>query len=129
MRTCRTYSDVPLGLNRKVPISLGSWPSPQPLSLRGFCEAWLLSQSDAEAALELRNGQGESPLLLATRLCRGCVAMRLVEALADPGACDFKGAKPLMMMKDGDLDGPLRTSRACHMAFHHHFIIISSSFH
>ncbi|CAE7249698.1 unnamed protein product [Symbiodinium natans] len=66
--------------------------------------AWLLCQPGAESILEARNGRGESPLCLATRLCRGCVAMRLVEALADPGACDNEGESAEAM----DLDGLLR---------------------
>ncbi|CAK9012957.1 unnamed protein product [Durusdinium trenchii] len=66
--------------------------------------AWLLSQPQAEPVLETRNSAGESPLLLATRLCRGCVAMRLVEALADPGACDAQGESAESL----DLDGLLR---------------------
>lgn len=33
--------------------------------------AWLLCQAEAESVLEARNVKGESPLLVATRLCRG----------------------------------------------------------
>eukprot|EP00435_Cladocopium_sp_Y103_P056464 s1186_g19.t1 len=77
--------------------------------------AWLLCQAEAESVLEARNVKGESPLLIATRLCRGCVAMRLVEALADPGACDSQGESPESL----DLDGLLREAErdeACRQA-------------
>ncbi|CAE8647397.1 unnamed protein product, partial [Polarella glacialis] len=66
--------------------------------------AWLLSKPEVDSVLDARNSRGETPLLLATRLCRGCVAMRLVEALADPAAADSKGEAPEAL----DLDGLLR---------------------
>lgn len=77
--------------------------------------AWLPCQAEAESVLEARNVKGESPLLVATRLCRGCVAMRLVEALADPGACDSQGESAESL----DLDGLLREAErdeACRQA-------------
>lgn len=77
--------------------------------------AWLLSQPPAEDVLELRNARGETPLLTATRLCRGCVAMRLIEALADPAATDFDGESAEAL----DLDGLLREAErdeACRQA-------------
>ena len=77
------------------------------LTVRANCPglmAWLLCQPGAESILESQNSRGQSPLCMATRLCRGCVAMRLVEALADPGACDNEGESAEGM----DLDGLLR---------------------
>eukprot|EP00933_Yihiella_yeosuensis_P062569 TRINITY_DN6555_c0_g1_i2.p1 TRINITY_DN6555_c0_g1~~TRINITY_DN6555_c0_g1_i2.p1 ORF type:complete len:488 (-),score=143.43 TRINITY_DN6555_c0_g1_i2:138-1601(-) len=66
--------------------------------------AWILTRPEAETLIEVRNKKGETPLLLATRLCRGCVAMRLVEAMADPAAADSNGDSPEAL----DLDGLLR---------------------
>jgi len=67
--------------------------------------AWILGQADfPQWALDTRNCKGETPLLVATRLCRGAAALRLVEALADPGIADNNGESPEVQ----DLDGLLR---------------------
>jgi len=62
---------------------------------------FLLRQRGAESLLEARNRAGETALLVAARLCRGRVALRLVEALADPAAIDNAGESPEAL----DLDG------------------------
>lgn len=65
---------------------------------------WILSQADFPSyALDTRNYKGETPLLVATRLCRGAAALRLVEALADPSIADNSGESPELL----DLDGLL----------------------
>lgn len=65
--------------------------------------AWILGQPELAGAMDARNVKGETPLLVATRLFRGVVALRLVEALADPGAADEAGEAPEAL----DLDGLL----------------------
>lgn len=77
--------------------------------------AWLLRQPSAPELVKQRNHLGETPLLVATRMCRGCIALRLVEALADPAAADHEGESPEAL----DLDGLIREAerdQACKQA-------------
>mmetsp|Transcript_43094 Transcript_43094/g.86873 ORF Transcript_43094/g.86873 Transcript_43094/m.86873 type:complete len:214 (+) Transcript_43094:21-662(+) len=66
--------------------------------------SWMLSQPGADIGLDMRNSRGETPLLVAARLFRGNVALRLVEAFADPGAADKEGQTPEAFDLDGLLD-------------------------
>lgn len=56
--------------------------------------SWLLTQPGAAEILDMRNLLGETPLLVATKVSHGQVALRLVEALADPSVVDEAGLSP-----------------------------------
>lgn len=60
----------------------------------------------AADGVDARSDAGETPLLIAARLCRGSIALHLVHALADPCLASHAGQRP----EDFDLDGLLRES-------------------
>lgn len=50
---------------------------------------WLLMRFPAGSShINLKNGKGETALLIAARMSRGTIALELVESLADPGVMD-----------------------------------------
>lgn len=66
--------------------------------------SWLLAQSGAAGELDMQNNRGETALLVATKLLHGSCALRLIEALADPGIVDQEGLAPEAL----DLDSLLQ---------------------
>lgn len=64
----------------------------------------ILEHPDAILVMDQQNRLGETALHLSARLCRATVALRLVQAMADPGVANSVGETAESM----DLDGLLR---------------------
>lgn len=56
--------------------------------------SWFLTRPGAAEVIDWQNAEGETALLVAAKLLHGRIALRLIEALADPGVIDNAGVAP-----------------------------------